>query len=114
MAKVDLSFLSAFTRGDNAKMKKYIGMFLESAPEQLGLMEKYCEEKNWHLLKVTAHSLKPQMNYMGIAELEHTIKDIEFFAGAETKLEELPEKIAFCKAGCYKAMDLLKNELSKL
>lgn len=113
MAKIDLTFLRSFTKGDPEKIRKYIGMFLESAPQQLSLMEQYYAERNWPSLKVAAHSLKPQMNYMGITDLEHTIKDIEFMAGTETNVDSLPEKISYCRSGCELAFEQLRNELNK-
>lgn len=114
MALTDLSFLQNFTKGDNAKMKKYISMFLDIAPKSIADMEIMNAEKRYDELKVVAHSLKPQVSYMGIKHLETTIKEIELFAGSKTNTDQLPEKISFFKAECTKACDELAQAVSNL
>jgi|APTNR8051073442_1049403.scaffolds.fasta_scaffold68305_1 HPt (histidine-containing phosphotransfer) domain-containing protein len=114
MALTDLAFLTNFTKGDNAKMKKYINMFLDIAPKSVAEMEQYNADKDFDRLKVVAHSLKPQVSYMGIKHLETTIKEIELFAGSKTNTESLPEKIDYFKTECAKACEELSTAAAKL
>lgn len=114
MSLADLSFLQNFTKGDNAKMKKYISMFLDIAPKSIADMEMMNKEGRYDELKVVAHSLKPQVSYMGIKHLETSIKEIELFAGSKTNTEQLAEKIDFFKSECAKACNELALEVSKL
>lgn len=114
MPLTDLAFLTGFTKGDQAKMKKYINMFLDIAPKSVADMERYNAEKKFDELKVVAHSLKPQVSYMGIKHLETTIKEIELFAGSKTNTDALPEKISYFKAECAKACEELSAAASKL
>lgn len=74
---IDLTFLQAFTKGDEAKMKRYIGMYLKMAPETIGQMKEHLHNQNWQQLAITAHSLKPQTDYMGISELKAVLIEIE-------------------------------------
>jgi HPt (histidine-containing phosphotransfer) domain-containing protein len=114
MGLTDLSFLQNFTKGDIAKMKKYISMFIEIAPKSIAEMEALNEQKKYDELKIVAHSLKPQVSYMGIKHLETTIKEIELFAGGKTNLDQLPEKIRYFKDECYKALNELEHAVSKM
>ncbi len=74
---VDLSFLKKFTKGDEKKMKRYIGIFLNIAPETFVKMEQNIVDQNWEQLRINAHSLKPQADYMGIAALKDVLINIE-------------------------------------
>lgn len=74
---VDLAFLEKFTKGDTSKMKKYISMYLKMAPETFERMQQNIENKEWNMLAVNAHSLKPQADYMGIATLKEVLIKIE-------------------------------------
>ncbi len=114
MSLIDLDFLKNFTKGDTGKMKKYIGMFLDIAPKSIADMERMYTEKSFDDLKVVAHSLKPQVSYMGIKSLETTIKEIELLAGSKTNVDSLPEKIAFFKTECTKACTELAEAVAKL
>lgn len=90
----DLSFLKNFTGGDNEKVKKYVSMFLSRAPEQLTAIKSDLASADYSSLKVNAHSLKPQLGYMGIKSLETDIKNIEHFAESGTNTEQLPALVA--------------------
>lgn len=74
---VDLTFLEKFTKGDKNKMKRYINMYLSVAPNTLEMMTQNILEKDWDQLRINAHSLKPQTDFMGITELKSLLIDIE-------------------------------------
>lgn len=74
---VDLSFLEKFTKGDSKKMKRYISMYLDSTPKILEDMEGYLKNKNWEQLRISAHSLKPQAEFIGIPLLKDSLIKIE-------------------------------------
>jgi len=74
---VDLSFLENFTKGNTAKMHRYISMYLSAAPETFERMDQNIQDKSWHELAINAHSLKPQAEFMGIASLKESLIEIE-------------------------------------
>ena len=74
---VDLSFLKKFTKGDIAKMKRYISMYLNMAPDTFERMRHNIKDKSWSELAVNAHSLKPQAEFMGINPLKELLAEIE-------------------------------------
>src|ERR1017187_9319969 len=110
----DLTFLKGLTGDDKVKLSKYINMFLKATPDMLFNIEKYYDEKDYESLRVTAHSLKPQLSYMGIKSLEETIKNIESNAGHNLNLETMPELISLLKTECNKAIAELQEVLKTL
>jgi len=74
---VDLSFLEKFTKGNTTKMKRYISMYLDMAPETFERMQQNIEDKSWSEVAVNAHSLKPQADYLGITTLKEVLVEIE-------------------------------------
>ena len=74
---VDLTFLEKFTKGNTTKMKRYISMYLDMAPEAFGRMDQNIKDKSWPELAINAHSLKPQAEFMGISTLKELLIEIE-------------------------------------
>jgi len=77
---VDLSFLKNFTQGKTSKMRRYISMYLNTAPETFERMHQNIDEKSWPELAINAHSLKPQAEFMGIRALKELLIEIEIKA----------------------------------
>jgi HPt (histidine-containing phosphotransfer) domain-containing protein len=111
---IDLTFLKEFTGANPDKMKKYINMFLQSAPSHLAKMQESLVAGDYETVKITAHSLKPQMSYMGIKSQEQAIKDIESYAGNRSHLDELPAMVVEFKVAVEQAMVALQMELANL
>lgn len=107
---IDLTFLRGFTKNDPERMKKYIGMFLQHAPVMMQNIEKAYTEKNWSAVKSSAHSLKPQITYMGIKGGEDLIRSIEN-NGAASIEEGTGEMINQLKSILDVAYPELKNEI---
>ncbi len=74
---VDLSFLEQFTKGNKRKMKRYISLYLNSAPEAFRQIERHMQTGDWDQLQIQAHSLKPQADYVGIESLKTTLVEME-------------------------------------
>ncbi|MBK7427309.1 MAG: Hpt domain-containing protein [Saprospiraceae bacterium] len=74
---VDLSFLKKFTKDDPKKMHRYITLYLDVAPKTFEEMQRNLIDKDWEQLRINAHSLKPQADFMGIASLKDELIKIE-------------------------------------
>ncbi len=105
----DRMFLKQFTGGKPDKMQKYISMFLDNAPKLLSSIDAAMETKDYPSVKIAAHSLKPQLSYMGVKEEVSNILLIEQSAGSSSQQEKLPELIKLLKRVCAKAFEELKN-----
>lgn len=88
---VDLTFLEKFSKGDSAKMKRYIGMYLTETPLILEKMKEYLVKEDWSNLAIHAHSLKPQAEFMGVTSLKEVLMAVESRARSESPkdLEDL-------------------------
>lgn len=106
---VDLTFLKTFTGGNSDKMGKYINMFLQHAPNLVVMMEENLAKQDWAGVKTSAHSLKPQISYMGIKPAEELIKNIESNAGERINLENIPLQINSLKEILDKAYPELEK-----
>ncbi|MDR3681011.1 MAG: tetratricopeptide repeat protein [Flavipsychrobacter sp.] len=103
----DMHFLMQFTGGKKEKINKYISMFLENAPQLLAKLEHALEAKDYTAVKIAAHSLKPQLSYMGVKEDISHVSLIEQTAG-EAHYERLPELVNILNRVCEKAFCELK------
>ena len=74
---VDLSFLKQFTKDDSKKMKRYITLYLDIAPKTFEEMHRNLKNKDWEQLRINAHSLKPQADFMGVSSLKEELIKIE-------------------------------------
>lgn len=104
----DMSFLQQFAGGNKEKMNKYIGMFLENAPKLLNTVDEGLLEKNFSAIKIAAHSLKPQLSYMGVKEEVSNIFLIEQTAGEAAHTERLQPLINHLHVVCDKAFKELQ------
>ena len=104
----DMQFLKQFAGGNTEKMRKYIGMFLDNAPKLLDSIERGLAAKDYPAIKIAAHSLKPQLSYMGVKENVSKIFLIEQSAGAPAHFDSLPSLFANLRRLCDKAFEELK------
>jgi signal transduction histidine kinase/DNA-binding NarL/FixJ family response regulator len=73
----DLEFLRNFCNNDRERMRKYIGMYLESAPENLKKIRGAMKKQDYSSLKVLVHSIKPHFQYMGMLRTRERADEIE-------------------------------------
>ncbi|MBK7109984.1 MAG: Hpt domain-containing protein [Bacteroidetes bacterium] len=110
---INLSFLESFTRGDTTKMKKYIAMFISGAPDAIQQMRMLHNDSNWNQLRTVAHSLKPQLSYMGIDSVKETVLRIEEYAAEQKKPEVIAMMIEELDRTCKIAVEQLQNAIQK-
>ncbi len=108
----DLGFLKSFSGGSPVKMDKYIQMFLTNTPRLLGEMGQGLSDKKLEGVKIAAHSLKPQLSYMGVKEEVSNILLMEQIAGGAGSLETLVPLFENLERVCEKAFEELKSQLS--
>jgi CheY-like chemotaxis protein len=109
----DMHFMMQFAGGNVEKMNKYIGMFLQNAPNLIANLETGLQNKDFTAIKIAAHSLKPQLSYMGVKEEISHIFLLEQTAG-EAHYDRIPRLIANVKRVCeqaFKELNEVKNGL---
>jgi len=110
---IDLSFLEKFTKGDTRKMKRYINMYLNIAPKTFNTMKENIKSQDWEQLRIQAHSLKPQADYMDIAKLKKVLGEIENEVqnGAYDSLKNLYDQALDCHVASERLLKLYVEKL---
>lgn len=110
----NLDYLKDLSAGDSEMMKELIQMFLDQAPENIAHMKKYLKQEDWKKLGEEAHKLKPTISYMGIQELETTIRTLESNAKNAEKLDSLGSLLNEVENICekaYKELDAKRGQI---
>lgn len=103
----DMQFLKQFASGNDEKMKKYIIMFLDNGPKLLQSIEVALAAKDFAALKIAAHSMKPQLSYMGVKEEVSNVFLIEQTASEAGHYEKLKPLVDNLKRVAEKAFQEL-------
>ena len=110
----DPSFLISFAGDDKEKQKKYISIFLQNAPKLLLQMQNGFENNDLEMVKISAHSLKTQLNYMGVKEEYSHVQEIEQMASHEHKNEEIKLLIDNLQQICVQAFKELEDYIEAI
>ena len=110
---VDLTFLKQFTKGDPVKMRRYITLYLEVAPKTFEEMQQNFQHSDWEQLRINAHSLKPQADFMGINSLKEALVKIEECA-LKGELQDLEDLVPTARSISAESAQVLKELLAEL
>jgi len=88
-----MDFLNEFTQRDEGRIKKYIGIYLSSAVENIPKLQELLKEENWDELKKMIHSIKPHFDIMGMKETKASAEKIESILLEKKNLDVIPEMI---------------------
>jgi len=95
-------------------MKNFIQSFLDKTPAAVKKLEDHLHEKDYHALSRSAHSLKPQLSYMGIKSANNLVVTIEESAKNETNIDHLSDLTRDLKQILEKAYSELREKLKEL
>ncbi|HLS71476.1 MAG TPA: tetratricopeptide repeat protein [Chitinophagaceae bacterium] len=109
---VDTNFLETFTGGNKEKKNKYIKMFLNNGPRLLENINNSLENEDYEALRVAAHSMKPQLSYMGVNEEVSNIFLIEQSAANHAHYERLEDLVNQLNLVCKKVFEELNLIIS--
>ncbi len=106
MAHTELGYLERFCKGDRSRMEKYIRMYLDASPGLFAQLRERQAADDAEALAVSAHSLRPQVNYMGAQRLFDLLTTIEQRARTEGAVA--------CAAQVTEASDLNEIVMAEL
>ena len=104
-----LEFLRDFTEGDEERIDKYVGMYLDSAQKNVPKLEELLNEEKWDELKILIHSMKPHFDFMGMKGTRALAERIEELLVEKKELDVIPEKIKSLKQNIDQSILELKN-----
>src|SRR5437870_2320922 len=111
---VDLSFLRVYSGGNVELMKKFIHSFLEKTPAAIKTMEEQLNAKDFHALSRSAHSMKPQLSYVGVNKASELVRVIEESSKEMHDTETIPANLEALKEMLSKAYEELQHQLTLL
>ncbi len=63
---INLDYLKQLTKNNSETIAEMIEIYLEETPQLINTMKQAIDNKNWELLRITAHSIIPSFSMMGI------------------------------------------------
>jgi len=111
---LNLSFLKEFCNDDRKKMTQYIRTFLETAPEELHKIHDAAINGRWIEVKSIAHSLKPQIIFIGLPAMQALLEQIELEIIENNSENNFPSLVADLKQAMSEATDSLLQTLVTL
>jgi len=109
----NLAFLESFTKGDKVKMTRYIEMYLKNTTDVIDQLYIDLENNDFENIRLKAHSIKPQAQYMGVNSLKAQLIEIEETVKSGHSKDKLKPFIDKVKETNDLAMTELKQYLKK-
>lgn len=109
---VDLSYLTKLTKANPKLMTEMINAYIKQTPPLVSLMKQSFKDKDWGLLKATAHKMIPSFAIMGIdPEFTELAQKIQEYAEKLELSIELNDLVEQLENVCNQSLIELKNEL---
>jgi signal transduction histidine kinase/DNA-binding NarL/FixJ family response regulator/Flp pilus assembly protein TadD/HPt (histidine-containing phosphotransfer) domain-containing protein len=108
----NLQFLDSFTNGNWAKQQKYIQLYLDNAPNALQKAAEALANKDYETVKINVHSLKSQLNYMGVAEDISNVQATEKACQDANMQDQLPAMLKKLHAVCQQSFAELNQKIA--
>ena len=100
---IDTAYLENITDGNTAEIIEYIDIFLKFAPVQIKKLEEAVKANDKKALYTTLHTIKPQLQFMGVSNALHKTRDLEI---------EVKEK-GILNAATKKEITAINHEISE-
>lgn len=89
MHSIDLNYLQEIAGGDKEVIIEMLQLLIDESPKHVEDMQQHLSESAWDALGASAHSLKPMLLYVGLTDLNETVKIIEERSKKKDQLESL-------------------------
>lgn len=73
----DISMIREISRGNEAFIRKMLGIFVEQTPHHLSEMRSHFNQSDWQRMGELAHKIKPTIDNLGIKAIKGAIRDME-------------------------------------
>jgi CheY-like chemotaxis protein len=112
----DLAYLESRTKSNPKLMMEMIDAYLQQTPSIVAAMTESLHNKDWELLRASAHKMVPAFSIMGIStEFEEMAKKIQSYtADAENQKEEIADLVMQLSNACNQACAELEIEFNNI
>ncbi len=94
--------------GDEKLLLEILQIFLEEHPKLIAQMDRGLAEQNPELLEHAAHSLRGELGYLGVPEIEQLAHQLEEF-GRQRQLTAAAELLASLKQQLSEFSETVRN-----
>jgi signal transduction histidine kinase/DNA-binding response OmpR family regulator len=98
--------------GDESLLHELLTIFLEESPKQLNSLQLAIESRNLEEVERTAHSMKGELGYLGLANAAQTAKDLERL-GHEGNLQPVAGLLVALKTEVSAVSKVMRGVLDK-
>jgi PAS domain S-box-containing protein len=112
----DLAYLESRTKSNPKLMMEMIDAYLQQTPSIVAAMTESLRNKDWELLRASAHKMVPSFSIMGIStEFEEMAKKIQSYtADTENQKEEIADLVMQLSNACNQACAELEIEFNNI
>ncbi len=105
----NLDYLNGLSKGNNTFVEEMIEIFLTENPEEIRLLESGINDKNYTLIKASAHKMKSTIPFVGLdAIIGDDLSEIEKLCLENGDIHRIIELFSKVKNICLKAIEELK------
>lgn len=91
--RIHRDYLEEYAEGDSVRIQRFIDLFLLKTPDGLTKLKNALNNLDYEAIRITAHSLKPQFQSVGLLEGVDILNTMELFAIEKKHAEQMPAMI---------------------
>ncbi|MDO6492645.1 MAG: Hpt domain-containing protein [Cellulophaga sp.] len=107
-----LDKLNEMAEGDMDFINSVVSVFLEEVPEDLGLLEKAIESRDYEPTYQLAHKIKPNVDLLGMEQTRAAAFEIESLGKQQGDFNKIEEVFKTLKIDVLQVVTELKNDFS--
>ncbi|MGJ8659806.1 Hpt domain-containing protein [Cellulophaga fucicola] len=107
-----LDKLNEMAEGDTEFINSVVSVFLEEVPEDLDLLEKAIESKDYEPTYQLAHKIKPNVDLLGMEQTRAAAFEIETLGKEKGDFVKIEETFKLLKIDVQQVVSELKNDFN--
>lgn len=111
---IDLEHLKELTKDNKDRILKYISIFLQNLPDEIEILKKHGEQKDFRSIRESLHKIKGIVAYMGIKSLTRLFSSVEYANLEQMNEQDLKNFFIEIDETCTKAIEELKEVQKEL
>lgn len=108
---IQFDVLLEYAEGDMVRLQRFIELFLTKTPQRIELLESALLSNDYDQIRITAHSMKPQLRSTGALQALAIAETLEQNCIEKTNLNELPDLVDKLKLLYEKSVNELRAYL---
>jgi len=107
---VNIDYLRQLSKGNNQFVEEMIRIFLTENPQEIKLLGKAIQEKDYDQIRIVTHKLKATLPYLGLDKIVISeVSEVESLASEKRGIERIEPLFVKIKEICEKACDELRS-----